>query len=329
MRLGPSQHYVTPPSAMASPVAVLGPQRLRPTLAAALEALGLAESPRIATVTAGWEEREDEDQELHEHLWKKSVNLRLYDRADAALREDPELRSGVRWRTERLREVQELYRIRIGHALEAARELFRREPRPNGADLLAAERAGSIETLRSLDAEHERLTGTVRDEFIARWKPHGRPAVVRQRAEVADLLAGCPVVCVAGGHVAILLDTLRLFDFARLVGERALVAWSAGAMALAERVVLFHDSPPQGQGSAEVLETGLGLVRGILPLPHARARLKLGEPRRVALFALRFAPLRCIALDEGTRIEWDGKEWSALAGTRQLTAEGTLAEAGA
>jgi hypothetical protein len=310
-------------------VVVLGPQRHRPSLNAALEALGLARRGRIATVTAGWEEREGEDQELHEHLWDRSVNLRLYERSDAAVREDAELRAGVRWRTERLREVQELYRIRVAHALEAARELFRREPSPSGADLLAAERAGAVETLRALDEEHERLVGAIREEFVARWRPLERPPVVRQRAEVEGLLAGCEVVCVAGGHVAILLDVLRLFDFARLLGGRALVAWSAGAMALSERVVLFHDNPPQGQGSAEVLETGLGLVRGILPLPHARHRLELGDSRRVALLALRFRPLLAIPLDEGSRLAWDGRGWRGIPGTQRLTEEGALAEVGA
>lgn len=311
---------------MSSPIAVLGPQRHDRTLGAVLSELGLADSARVATVTAGWEDREGDDQELHEHLWSRSLNLKLYERSDSAVREDPELRAGVRWRTERLREVQELYRIRVAHALEAARELFRREPRPNGADILAMERGGAIETLRALDLEHEKYTGAIREEFIARWRPLERPAVLRQRGEVEKLLADAPVVCVAGGHVAILLDVLRLFDFPNLIGERALVAWSAGAMALSERVVLFHDSPPQGQGSAEVLETGLGVVRGLLPLPHARQRLQLDDGRRVAMFALRFRPLLCVPLDEGSRVVFDGERWSAPEGTRKLAESGVLAE---
>lgn len=309
-------------------LAVLGPQRLNRTLGATLEELDLAGSARIATVTAGWEERESEDEELHEHLWKRSVNLRLHARTDAALHADRELRTGARWRTERLREVQELYRIRVAHALEAARELLRREPRPNAADLLAQERAGAIETLRTLDAEHEARVGAIRDEFVARWKPLERPAVERQRAEVERELADCPVVCVAGGHVAVLLDCLRLFAFPELLGARALVTWSAGAMALSERVVLFHESPPQGQGSAEVLETGLGVVPGILPLPHARHRLKLDDPRRVLLLSRRFRPLLAVPLDEGSRLVWDGRGWRGAAGTRKLTEEGLVAEVG-
>jgi hypothetical protein len=245
----------------------------------------------------------------------------------------------VRWRTERLREVQELYRIRVAHALEAARELFRREPRSSGADLLALERAGAIEELRTLDGEHERIVGSIREEFVERWTPLERHAVLRQRAEVEGALADCPAVCVAGGHVAILLDVLRLFDFPNLVGERVLAAWSAGAMALAERVVLFHDDPPQGQGSAEVLETGLGLVRGLLPLPHAEHRLRLTDARRVAIFALRFRPLLCVPLDggppgrgsrgaRGARLLWDGVGWRGR-GARKLTEEGTVVEVGA
>lgn len=312
-----------------APIAVIGPQRQQPNLAATLATLGFGSAERIATVTAGWEEREGEDEELHEHLGKRSLNLRLYERSDQAVREDHELRVGARWRTERLREVQELYRIRVNHALEAVRELFRRDSTPNGADLLARERNAAIEALRTLDGEHERAVDGIREEFVARWRPLERPAVVRQRAAVEGQLAGCEVVCVAGGHVAILLDVLRLFDFPRLLGERALVAWSAGAMALSERVVLFHDSPPQGQSSAEVLETGLGVVRGILPLPHARHRLKLGDVRRVAQLALRFRPLLAIPLDTGACIVWDGRGWRGVAGTQKLTEDGTLVEVGA
>ena len=45
---------------------LLGPQRFDPTLAQAVQALGLDGS--LATVTAGWREREAEVDELHDHL---------------------------------------------------------------------------------------------------------------------------------------------------------------------------------------------------------------------------------------------------------------------
>jgi hypothetical protein len=117
-------------------------------------------------------------------------------------------------------------------------------------------------------------------------------------------------VAFAGGHVAALLNRLRLFDVASVVGERPIVAWSAGAMALSERIVLFHDSPPWGAGNAEVLDHGLGLCPGVLPLPHARRRLRLQDPRRVDLLVRRFAPLRCVGLDEGSKLRGRGAVWA-------------------
>jgi hypothetical protein len=80
------------------------------------------------------------------------------------------------------------------------------------------------------------------------------------------------------------------------------VAWSAGAMALAERVVLFADEAVQGSGHAEVYRRGMGLVRGVVPLPHARRRLHLDDPVRVAAFARRFADACCLILDDGVRV---------------------------
>ena len=96
-------------------VTLLGPQRLRPTLASTLASLGI--EGRIATVTAGWQEREADDRELHEHLGGRSVNLRLYERADAVFRRDPEFAAAHRRRQEGLREMQDLYNVRLGHAL--------------------------------------------------------------------------------------------------------------------------------------------------------------------------------------------------------------------
>ena len=92
---------------------------------------------------------------------------------------------------------------------------------------------------------------------------------------LAKLVATTDAIVIAGGHVAVLANRLRLFDIAALAGARPIVAWSAGAMALAERVVLYHDHPPQGAAPAELLDRGLGLVAGVLPLPDAARRLAL------------------------------------------------------
>ena len=122
-----------------------------------------------------------------------------------------------------------------------------------------------------------------------RWHLSERDVVARQRHELQKLLKNSLALCIAGGHVSILLNRLWLFDVAGLLPKTMpVVAWSAGAMALAERVVLFHDSPPQGRGYAEVLCAGVGLCPGVVPLPHAKKRLQLNDQVRVQLLARRF-----------------------------------------
>jgi hypothetical protein len=95
-------------------------------------------------------------------------------------------------------------------------------------------------------------------------------------------------------------------------------------MVLGERVVLFHDNPPQGPGNAEVMEEGLGLCPGLLPFPHARRRLALQEPLRVALLARRFTRFICVPMDEGTRLDWNRERWQMKVGVRRLTENGKV-----
>ena len=112
---------------------------------------------------------------------------------------------------------------------------------------------------------------------------------------------------IAGGHVGVLADVLHLFNVAAVfVGSRPVIAWSAGAMALTDRIVLFGDRSPQGPGHPEVYGSGLSVLRDVVLLPHARARMLLDDTPRMAVFARRFGPARCVLLDPGTRIELDG-----------------------
>jgi len=101
------------------------------------------------------------------------------------------------------------------------------------------------------------------------------------------------------------------------------IAWSADAMALTDRIVLFHDRAPQGPGHPEVYGSGLGVLRNIVPLPHARARLLLDDAPRMAVFARRFAPARCILLENGTRVDTDS-DGTCPPGTRVLAEDGRV-----
>ena len=62
---------------------LLGPQRFTPTLGEAVARAGV--TGRLASVTAGWQEREAEDLELHEHLGERTENLMLYARSEDVL----------------------------------------------------------------------------------------------------------------------------------------------------------------------------------------------------------------------------------------------------
>jgi hypothetical protein len=92
-------------------------------------------------------------------------------------------------------------------------------------------------------------------------------------------------------------------------------------MALTERIVLFGDRSPQGPGHAEIYGSGLSVLRDTVLLPHARARLRLDDMNRMAVFARRFAPARCIPLEQGTRVD-RGDDGSWPPGTRVLAEDG-------
>jgi hypothetical protein len=177
-----------------------------------------------------------------------------------------------------------------------------------------------------LDAHHLARVTEIDAEFEDRWRPEQRPALRRHLDAIDRQLESVEGICVAGGHVAILINRLRLFGLGPRVGGRAVFAWAAGAMAVAERIVVFHDSPPQGGAAAEVLERGLGLVRGLLPLPHAQRRLELGDPLRVGLFARRFAPDLPLAFADGARLLLRNGRIAAATGVRRLLTSGALGE---
>jgi len=295
-------------------VTLLGPQR-RPTLDTVAASL-YPEGP-VATITAGWQEREPDDGELGKLLGSRDVNLRLYRRWLDVQERDPQFAVGERQLAGVLEELQEMYLLRLDHALRAVYAVQRRSGgQPLRADVLAE----AIAAVRELDAAHLRRVGTVRGEFYEGLRPHDRAIIAEHRADVTGLLADAAAVVVAGGHVGVLADTLHLFNIAASL-RSPVIAWSAGAMALTDRIVLFNDRAPQGPGHPEIYGTGLSLLRGLVALPHASARLLLGDTPRMAVFARRFGPARCVLLEPGTRVDIDG-DGDRLPGTRVLAADG-------
>jgi Peptidase family S51 len=307
------------PASQATCITLLGPQRMKPTLKRALEAHKIV--GKVAVITAGWQERESDDTDIVGELDGRVVNLRLHARAGEIFAADAELKEAHRLRQERLMQLQEFYRLRLEGLFEAGRTVARRCP---DAATLAEEQQLSLDAVRLLDRQHLERVAAVYAEFEADLEPDERDTVAKHRSEIAASVEMCDAVVIAGGHVAVLLNRMKLFGVGALVGVRPLVAWSAGAMAIAETVVLYHDSPPQGAGMAQVFDTGLGLCRGIVPLPSPRQRLRTDDPENISHFARRFAPAACVALGDGAMVDLKDGHFERAVAALRLDASGRL-----
>ena len=304
---------------MNRPIVLLGPQRQRCSIADVLQSLQLR--GKVALISAGWEEDEAQDDWVRAQVSNELENLELFARAEAVFAADQELIEILRDRQDQLRELRNAYKLRRDHLIEAARELKLEshhvmDPSP--------EWDSAINMIRQLDREYVARTRQVCQQFDRRLKTGRRPPVARQRREIQSQLRDVEAILIAGGHVGILLNRMNLFAVQEAAADLPLIAWSGGTMAIGKRIVFFHDSPPQGRGNAEVLRAGLGLYDGVLPLPHARTRLKLDDPLRVSLFASRFAPDRCVIMEPETRLTFHERQWTIHQTATLLTSQGTL-----
>jgi hypothetical protein len=300
-------------------VTLLGPQR-QPTLDRVLQSIG-AEGT-VATVTAGWQEREADDTELASLVGDGAENLRLHARWLEVLQQDREYAIGEREHRTVLDEMQQLYVLRLDPAMQAATEVVQRADGHPRTREMALEDA--LEIVRLIDAMHLRRVRELHDAFVEAWRPQEREVIARHRAQVREVLQRASCLVLAGGHVGDLVRVLQLFG----VGEHLpaqVVAWSAGAMSLTERVVLFHDRVAQGTGQTEVFDEGLGAVPGLVLLPHARRRLHTEDLARMSLLARRFDPARCVVLDDGVTVHV-GENGTLPADARVVAASGRIVQ---
>ncbi len=280
-------------------VVLLGPQRADVDVGLALRDLG---ARRVALVTAGWQEREKDDAALVGELATlgiESVNLKLHARSHDVFDRDAELRVAYGARQELLRHLQGFYRIRLEKADDAARAIAVRLVEP---ELLEQEWKVSVDQLRQLDLDHVERCRAIHAAFEERWRPGQRDAVARHRDELRGLMEPTEALVVAGGHVASLLNRMKLFDVPGMAAGKPVVAWSAGAMLLTDRIVLFHDYPPYGSDIAQVLDSGFGLAPGLVILPDPRRRIRMDNRPGIARFAQRMTPATCLAMAHGARV---------------------------
>jgi len=295
---------------MRGSIALLGPQRPEQNLDRVLETI--PGSGLIITITAGWRHDEPETEALHRVVGHDALHLPIYAWFDEVMAADPAVADAWRRRQAKIMELKTLHRLRLHPAIEALRLVMDRQT--TDAALARPQIQWSLDHLRDLDRQfldHSAVILRQHPEVVRPWE---HPAVVAYHRRIAELLRGARAILVAGGHVAVLRNRLEFFGMKELLSHAvnrgtALVAWSAGAMCLTERIVLFYDDPPDGEGHPELLDAGLEMVPSVVLFPHCRERLRLGDSRRVSLLATRFAPHACIGLENGAWLRRVGEQW--------------------
>jgi uncharacterized membrane protein len=299
---------------------LFGPQRPVLNLGEAFAGAMIPDAP-VGVISAGWQEAEGDFSELAAIVDRPLVDLNLYHRAEEVFAGDEQLSTAYRQRQDRLQELQRLYRQRLRQLTIAARQV-RRADAP--ADLVAAEYRHAIAQLRALDRHHLHRIESVYAEFAGPVSAANSALLAGHIAAIEERIARCETVVLTGGNVMVLLNRLQLFGMRSLLASRHLVAWSAGAMVLSDRVVLFHDSKSLGRRDAELLGAGMGIVPGYVLLPDATRRLQGRDTLRVSLFSGRFSPAQCVTLDSGACLRFEGQAVAAAQRIDCLTSRGGI-----
>ena len=297
---------------------LLGPQSPLPNLAEAVSNAGLPDGP-LAVISAAWQEAEGDIDEIGNLLGRQVEDLYLYRRGEGLTAGDSELAAAARLRQDKLIDQQRMYRMRLKQLSIAARHMLNAE---GDSEMIAAEQRHAIAQLRALDRHHLHRSESIWRDFNNAHNADSHPILARHAEEVGEIIDRCAGVVITGGNVAVLLNRIRLFGIDRLLDGCNLVAWSAGAMALSERVVLFHDRSPEGRRDAEVLGAGCGVIPGHVFLPNTQQRLRTGDRLRVGLLCRRFSPDSCIALDPGAELRFDAAELSYANSVKRLKHDG-------
>ena len=298
---------------------ILGPQRPNVNIDLAFNAL--ENKGPAAVMSAGWQDAEGDIEEVQEAAGRSLCDLQLYQRAEDVLASEIGLRELYRKRQDRLQELQRLYRLRLRQSMLAARRLLRADGDPA---IVQHEQRHAILQQRALDRHHLQRITAIHKEFDVRVAKEHLPVLTEHVKEIANILADYQTVVITGGNVGVLLNRIRLFDVGSMLKHKHIVAWSAGAMVLTDRVVLFHDNTPLGRRDAEVFERGLGIINKIILLPDARHRLNTSDKKNIVLFCRRFAPVNCLTLDSGSLLRFDTGRAAEAEGVRRLSRDGAL-----
>lgn len=302
---------------------VLGPQVGQIALGEGLEALDPPAGP-IADITVGWRETEPVRREVDREIagfGRTPAPLLIGERVGRAFAADPELRAAHRELQDGMLADERLYRVRLRQAVDAAHQI---QGLPVEERYRRPYAEAAWEAILAADRMHLERHAALWGAFHEVFRPEARPALRREKEEIEEILAGAAAVVLTGGHVAVIRNRLRLLDLGPALARLPVLAWSAGAMVLTPRVVLFHDRLPHGSVHPEILGEGLSVLTGVAFFPDAGTRLDQGDRLSLTELAGRVAPETPVLLDPGDRLVRDGSRWSGSAGVRVLEADGRV-----
>lgn len=297
---------------------LLGPQRTHPVIQHEIAALTESDET-VAVISAGWQEAENDLDDLRKVVQRPLSDLLLYQRTESLTAAAPELAAAHRQRQDTLRQLQRLYRLRLGHLMQAAVDIFE-----VGSELAPLDQRHAVTQLRALDRHHLQRLAAAHGRYLEAEASYQGSVLDDLRAALREQLDGVRCVLITGGNVGVLASRLRLLGLKPMLADKHVVAWSAGAMAMCERIVLYHDRAPQGQRDAEIFDEGLGLTPGLVVLPNARRRLDTTQSTRLGLMSRRFGSRRVVTLDAGQVVRFDGDQLTSADNVRRLTRDGVL-----
>ncbi|EYF00663.1 Type 1 glutamine amidotransferase-like domain-containing protein [Chondromyces apiculatus] len=296
----------------------------------------LAASRTVLLVTAGWAEHEHDEGHIKRALnriglssaWdagydRALVNLSLLAELNDLCRRAPELsdawgelrdaeQTARRFYLEHNAHLLTLFRRALHDAkqldpdLTVPRLLSRESPtggpRPLARHALAQQLRQALSTLEANDDHLFQLLAEIErrafDAAGAVYHPGWR--ATRERLEQRILDAN--TILLFGGRLDLLLDALRFFRLREPLAEALrrgaqIVAMSAGAMSLCERVIVYDDFAETPR-DFQLYDRGLGLVRDLQLFPHCMERIQTDDPDNLAYLARRFRHQACIGLNQ-------------------------------
>lgn len=293
----------------------------------------VASSRRVLLVTAAWGEREHDEAAVKrslnaiglrsrwEHGFDRSlVNLSLHHEVAGLGEASP--RALAAWlEGRRVAELaRSFYLEHNAHLIQLVRRTLaagkREDPTLTVASLAAEQghHGGLLryalsrelqQALDTLEANDDHLVTLLDDVEQRAFDGEGLTydeawRAARDRLEQRILAAN--TIMLFGGRLDRLLDGLRLFRLRDALAEALrrgtqVIAMSAGAMVLCERVIIYDDFAATRR-DFQLFDRGLALVRDIQLFPHCTERIQTDDPDNLAYLARRFRHHACVGLNQ-------------------------------